>query len=83
MLPEPPKLLPPTLLDVLFPSLTESGRQLPISFPVRDSMDDSNSPSLQTPLAQRPRPIYQTQSNSFGLFCRYDKEHQGIFYNLT
>lgn len=74
MLPEPPKPLPPTPLDVLFPSLTESGRQLPISFPVRDSADDSNSPSLQTPLAQRPRPIYQTQSNSFGLFRRYDKE---------
>ena len=74
MLPEPPKPLPPTRLDNLLPSLTESELRSPSSFPDQTSTDGSNSPTLQTPLAQRLRPTYQTQSNSFGLFRHYDKE---------
>ena len=52
-------------------SLTESNPQAPSLSPDQD-WDGSDLLAAQT-LLPRPRRIHQTQSNSFGLFRRYDK----------
>ena len=72
MLPEPPKPLPPTRSnDSLTPSTTTHAPSVNFAY----SLAESEPHPLTVPtVAPRMRRIYQTQSNSFGLFRRYDRE---------
>ncbi|KIM57236.1 hypothetical protein SCLCIDRAFT_131068 [Scleroderma citrinum Foug A] len=56
------------------PMFDGDGSQIRSTSVPENSLSEVGLHSEITPLAQRPRPIYQTQSNSFGLFRHYDKE---------
>jgi len=77
MLPEPPLLLPPNT-DIFPPPAAASSPPTELShfFTESDPIGlplSSDTLAGQT-LGMRLHQVYRTQSNSFGLFCLYDKE---------
>ena len=77
MLPEPLKPLPPTDLNDSLTPLTAT-HPPPMNF-VHSLAESEPRPFVVWTIAPRMRHIYQTQSNSFGLFRRYDNKTLPVY----